>query len=246
MKTVIIIQARMTSTRLPGKVLKIVLGKPLLAYQIERLRRAKKADEIIVAATRNVPDDPIIKLCESLSIKYYRGSEDDVLSRYYEAAKLFGADVVVRVTADCPLIDPKVVDQVITYYLDNKNKYDYVSNCFERSYPRGMDVEAFSLKVLGIANNNAKNVNEREHVTPYIYMNPGKFNLANIKYKMDASAYRWTVDTQEDYELIKIILETLYPTNSGFSLEDILQLMTAHPEYQKINEHINQKKLTDK
>ncbi|NLX01599.1 MAG: NTP transferase domain-containing protein, partial [Syntrophomonadaceae bacterium] len=168
MKTVIIDQARMTSTRLPGKVMKEVLGKPLLEYQIERLKRTNEADELVIATTTNNTDQPIVEICKRLGVAYYRGSEEDVLSRYYEAATKFGADVVVRVTSDCPLIDPTVVDKVIKHYKDNWDKYDYVSNTLTRTYPRGMDTEVFSYKVLQEVYYNAQEQPEREHVTPYI------------------------------------------------------------------------------
>ena len=169
MRVVIIVQARMTSTRLPGKVLKTVLGKPLLEYQIERLRRVKLADEIVIATTTNNADQPIIDLCDRLSIPYYRGSEDDVLARYHSAAIFHQADTVVRVTSDCPVIDPQVIDRVIYTYIDEHPKYDYVSNCLERTYPRGMDTEIFSFNALEQAFQQAITQPDREHVTPFIY-----------------------------------------------------------------------------
>ncbi|NEO63206.1 MAG: NTP transferase domain-containing protein, partial [Moorea sp. SIO4G2] len=163
MKLVIIVQARMTSTRLPGKVLKQVLGKPLLDYQIERLRRVKLADEIVIATTINQTDEPIVELCNSISIPYFRGSEEDVLARYYGAAVEHQADVVVRVTSDCPLIDPQVIDQVIQFYLDHQGEYDYVSNSLQRTYPRGMDTEVFSFAALDEAFHEASAQPDREH-----------------------------------------------------------------------------------
>ena len=144
MRTLIIVQARMSSTRLPGKVLKTVLGKPLLGYQIERLQHVQNADDVVVATTINPADDPIVEFCQTSQTQFYRGSEEDVLSRYYYAAQQFNADTVVRVTSDCPLIDPQVVEQVIRTYLQNIPSYDYVSNCLSRTYPRGMDTEVFS------------------------------------------------------------------------------------------------------
>ncbi|RYD06306.1 hypothetical protein N752_05280 [Desulforamulus aquiferis] len=179
MKTVIIVQARMTSTRLPGKVLKTVLGKALLEYQIERLKMVQLAEQIIIATTINSTDQPIIDLCQRLSVPYYRGSEDDVLARYYEAATLYGADAIVRVTSDCPLIDPTVIDEVIDYYISNE--CDYVSNTMDRTYPRGMDTEVFSYKVLKEAFKNAVELPEREHVTPFIYHRPEKYSLESVK-----------------------------------------------------------------
>lgn len=239
MKTVIIVQARMTSTRLPGKVLKTVLGKTLLEYQIERLQRVKLADQIVIATTTNNTDQPIIDLCQRLSIPYYRGSEEDVLSRYYEAATLYKTDTVVRLTSDCPLIDPTVIDEVINYY--NENKCDYVSNTLDRTYPRGMDTEVFSYKVLKEAFDNAIELPEREHVTPFIYRRPEQYCLGSVKLITNQSQYRWTVDTLEDFELIEKILSTLYPTNPEFSMQDCLELLQRHPKWERINSHIEQK-----
>ena len=217
MKTVIIDQARMTSTRLPGKVMKEVLGKPLLEYQIERLKRANEADQLVIATTTNDTDQPIVELCKRLGVAYYSGSEEDVLSRYYEAATEFGADVVVRVTSDCPLIDPAVVDKVIKHYKDNWDKYDYVSNTLTRTYPRGLDTEVFSYKVLQEAFFNAKEQSEREHVTPYICWHPERYRLGNVFHHENQSQHRWTVDTPEDFELIKLILQELYPVSNKFT-----------------------------
>lgn len=242
MKTVIIIQARMTSTRLPGKVLKTVMDKPLLEYQIERLKRIKAVDEIIVATTVNSTDEPIVDFCRKLNIAVYRGSEHDVLSRYYEAAVKHQADVVVRVTSDCPVIDSDLIEDIITYYNTSK-KYDYVSNCQKRTYPRGMDTEVFSFKCLSEAFNQAEHLSEREHVTPYIYNHPDNYKLGDFKADQDYSRYRLTVDTMEDYELIKNILEYLYPTNPNFKLKDILYLLTQNPQWYLINAHVEQKKV---
>lgn len=241
MRTVIINQARMTSTRLPGKVLKEVMGKPLLEYQIERLKKVKQADDLVIATTINESDQPIIELCKKLNINYYRGSEEDVLSRYYEAAKQYQADVIVRVTSDCPLIDPAVVDEVINNFRKSTGKYDYVSNTLERTYPRGMDTEVFSIEALKEAYDKAVLTPEREHVTLYIYSHPEKFRLFSVKYKKDESSHRWTVDTEEDFILIKAILEELYPQKPDFTMEDCLELMVKRPELIKINQHVQQK-----
>ncbi len=241
MKTAIIIQARMTSTRLPGKVLMEVLNKPLLEIQMERLMKSKHADQIIVATTTNEDDQPIIKLCNKLGIECFRGSENDVLARYYLAAKKFMVDVIVRITSDCPLIDPVVVDKVIDYYKTNYPRYDYVSNCLERTYPRGMDTEVISYVALEKAFIEASALTDREHVTTFIRMNPRYFRLANIRYQRDYSCHRWTVDTKEDFELIKLIIETIFPRTRLFTLEDCIKLIELHPEWSKINMHIKQK-----
>lgn len=241
MKTVIIVQARMTSTRLPGKVLKKVLGKPLLEYQIERLKRVNLADEIVIATTINSTDLPIVELCNRLSIPYFRGSEDDVLARYYGAAKEHHADVVVRITSDCPLIDPQVIDKVIQFYLEHRYEYDYVSNCLERTYPRGMDTEIFSFIALHQAFVEATAQPEREHVTPFIYMHPERYRLTQVIYSENQSSHRWTVDTPEDFELIKRIIEVLYPQTTKFTLEDCLYLLNLYPDWSLINAYVEQK-----
>ena len=241
MKVVIINQARMTSTRLPKKVLKQVLGKSLLEYQIERLQRVKLADQIVMATTINDTDQPIIDLCDRLSIPYYRGSEDDVLSRYHGAAIANQADVVVRVTSDCPLIDPQVIDQVIQFYLDAYPKYDYVSNCLGRTYPRGMDTEVFSFKSLDEAFYQATAQGDREHVTPFVHRQFNRYNLGQVNYFNNHSEHRWTVDTLEDFELIKRIIESLYPFKPKFSLQDCLELLLQNPQWSMINQYIDQK-----
>ena len=241
MKTVIIVQARMTSTRLPGMVMKRVLGKPLLEYQLERLQRVKLADEIVIATTTNQTDEPIVELCNSLSVACFRGSEDDVLSRYYGAATAHKADLVVRVTSDCPLIDPQVIDTVIDYYLQNQSHYDYVSNSLERTYPRGMDTEVFAFSTLQQAFWEATAQPDREHVTPFIHRQPARYRLGHVIYSEDCSHHRWTVDTPEDFELIQKIIEAIYPRKPNFTLEDCLSLLKKHPEWYIINSHVSQK-----
>jgi spore coat polysaccharide biosynthesis protein SpsF len=242
MKIVIIVQARMTSTRLPGKVLKKVLDKSLLEYQIERLCRVKLADEIVIATTINETDEPIVQLCNSLSVHYFRGSEKDVLSRYYETAKAHQADVIVRVTSDCPLIDPEVIDRVIRFYIDHQTEYDYVCNFLERTYPCGMDTEVFSFKALKEAFLEATALPDREHVTPFIHRQPQRYSLASVNYFENQSHHRWTVDTPEDFELIKRIIEAIHPNLPYFTLRDCLNLLQNNPEWLTINAHIQQKK----
>ncbi|AFM42723.1 spore coat polysaccharide biosynthesis protein F, CMP-KDO synthetase [Desulfosporosinus acidiphilus SJ4] len=243
MKVGIIIQARMTSTRLPGKILLPVMGKALLEYQVERLKRVKRADEIIIATTINETDQPIIDLASRLGIKIFRGSEEDVLARYFGAAKENGLEVVVRITSDCPLIDPAVVSLVIDTYLKNLDSCDYVSSCLHRTFPRGMDTEAFPFEILKETYEKAVDQPYREHVTPYIYEHDDRYRLLNVPYLMDASQYRLTVDTPEDFVLIELILKELYPGNPFFKLEDVLELMKNHPEWAEINSQVEQKKL---
>lgn len=242
MSTVIIVQARMASTRLPGKIMKKVLGKTLLEYQLERLSRVKQADQVVIATTDHGEEEPIVELCQRLGFSYFRGAEEDVLARYYGAATKFGAEVVVRITSDCPLIDPAVVDKVIGFYLAHQEEYDYVSNTFpELTYPRGMDTEVFAYKVLKEAYQEAKDQPEREHVTIFIKRRPERYRIKNLPYVKDYSHYRWTVDTPEDFALIEKMITALYPVNPHFTLEDCLLLMEEHPEWVKINAGIQQK-----
>ncbi len=241
MKTVIISQARTGSTRLPGKVIKDVLGKPLLAFHIERLQKVRNVDEIVIATTTKPEDDVIIALAKKLEVSYYRGSEDDVLSRYYEAAREQKADVVVRVTSDCPLIDPITTSQVIDKFVMAPQTYDYVSNTLKRTYPRGLDTEAFSMGVLEDIYRKAHEPADREHVTRYILTRPDEYRLGSVENEIDLSHYRWTVDEEDDFKLIKLILEKLYPQNPSFTFHDCLELVKRHPEWMKINDHVNQK-----
>ena len=225
--------------------MKEVLGKPLLEYQIERLQRVKLADQIVVATTINDTDQLIIDLCDRLSISSYRGSEDDVLARYHGAAIEYQADVVVRVTSDCPVIDPQVIDQVIQFYIDAYPKYDYVSNCLGRTYPRGMDTEVFSFKSLDEVFHQATTQADREHVTPFINLQSNRYSLGQVNYFENHSEHRWTVDTPEDFELIKRIIEAIHPFKPEFSLEECLGLLSQNPEWSMINQHIEQKQYAE-
>ena len=243
MKIVAIIQARMGSTRLPGKILKTVMNKTLLEYQLERVQQSVLIDEIVVATTEKNSDNVIVELCEQLGVNVYRGAECDVLSRYYEAAIEFKADVIVRLTSDCPLIDPIIIDQVIQLHLDQKTGIDYTSNTLARSFPRGLDTEVFSFKALEKAHENASLDSDREHVTAYLYTNRNQFQLANLKSIKNLGNHRWTVDMEEDFELIKRIIEALYPDYPQFSMQDVVDLLDENPTWLKINAHIEQKKL---
>ncbi len=243
MNVAIFVQARMGSSRLAGKVLKKVLGRPLLSYQIERLRKVKNADQIVVLTTTRFEDDLINKLCLDENIACFRGSEHDVLNRYYEAAQLFKPSAIVRSTADCPLIDPKITEEVISLFLNNQPKCDYASNSLERTFPRGLDVEIISLNALTQAERMATQSFEREHVTAYIYKHPEQFILKNLALNPSQAKHRWTVDTPEDFELIKRIIETLYPKDPDFDMQSILNLLKNHPDWFQLNAHIEQKKI---
>lgn len=242
-RVVVIVQARMGATRLPGKPLKTVLNRPLLSYQIERLRQAKAPDEIVIATTTAPQDQVIVDLCEKEGVAVFRGSEQNVLERYYLAAKKYKADVVVRVTGDCPLSDPAILDQAIDYYLQHYPAYDYVTNMYSKqlSYPRGVDVEVFSFKGLEKAAREAIKPEEREHVTPYFYEHPEMFQVGILTHHPNEAHHRWTVDTPEDFELITRILSELYPKNPTFKMADVLELLSRHPDWVEINRHIKQK-----
>ncbi len=244
MKVAAIIQARLGSTRLPGKILKKVLDKTLLEYQIERVKRAQSINQIIVATTIKEQDHPIVELCEQLSIPYYRGSEEDVLARYYEAATQFQVDIIVRLTSDCPIVDPNVIDKVVNHYLAHQNEYDYVSNTLTRTYPRGLDTEVIPYQVLKQVYEEASEQPCREHVTAYIYSNPQKFKLGNVSNNANESKHRWTIDTEEDFRLIEKIIQELYPQKKDFSLDDVLHVLQEKAEWYHINQHIEQKKFS--
>lgn len=244
MNVVCIIQTRMGSTRLPGKVLKQICRKTVLEHVTNRLKKVKSIDKIVIATTVLEKDNVIVKESERLNIDYFRGSEENVLSRYYYAAKEYDADVVVRITSDCPLIDSKVTEDTIQFYLDNMHKYDYVSNTLERTFPRGLDTEVFSFKALEKAFNEAVSESDKEHVTPYIWSNSNKFKLGCYKNDVDYSHLRWTLDTIEDFDLIKKIYFYLHGQRDiAFNMNDILSLYEKYPYLLRINKKIEQKKI---
>lgn len=241
LKIVAIVQARLGSTRLPGKVLMEVLGKPLLGYLIDRVKTAKLIHEVVVATTTLKNDDQIALFCEQMHVPCFRGSVDDVLERFLGAAQMLSADVIVRITGDCPLMAPEVIDKVVSRYLSHYPVVDYVSNTLKRSYPRGLDVEVFSYTSLKTAADKARLASEREHVTPYIYHHSELFTTESVIDNGDHSQLRWTVDTPEDFELISKLIAALYPQKPHFTFEDLLHILERHPEWQHINSHIQQK-----
>ncbi len=241
MSVTAIIQARMGSSRLPGKVLKKVNGKPLLLHQIERLKTCKLIDDLVIATTVESQDDLIVEFCEKYNVAVYRGSENNVLERYYEAWRQFGGDVIVRLTSDCPIIDSCIVDNTINYYM--KHSFDYVSNTVERTFPRGLDTEVFSSTTLEDTYHKATLDRDKEHVTAYIYTHPDEFKLGSYKGEIDFSKYRWTVDTKEDFELIRHLLEAYSGREKQLTLATGVELMKEHPNWFEINKHIEQKKL---
>ena len=228
-----IIQARTDSTRLPNKMLKEIQGKPLILHVIERVMHAKSLDKIVLATTTRAVDTPLADLVHAHGIPVYRGECDDVLDRYYQVATQFHADVIVRITGDCPLIDPHVIDQVVQVYLHHH--YEYVTNTLQPTYPDGLDVEVVSYETLTKAWKEATLSSEREHVTAYIRNHPEKFTQYDVKNPVDLSKLRWTVDNQEDLEFVREIFKRLYTKEKIFYMEEILTLLKEHPELQELN-----------
>lgn len=236
-----IIQARMGSSRLPGKVLKEVNGKPLLLHQINRLKKCRKIDNLVVATTVENQDNQLVEFCNKHNINVFRGSEENVLERYHGAWKKFGGETIVRLTSDCPIIDPDIVDETIEYFL--MNDFDYVSNTIERTFPRGLDTEVFTAKALSISYNFAVLDRDKEHVTPYIYTNSDKFKLGFYKGEKNYSKYRWTVDTEEDFELINLLLTEYKGKETDLKLKEAIRLMEVNPNWFEINREVEQKKI---
>ena len=236
--TTAIIQARMSSTRLPGKVLLDLAGEPMLARVVARTKRAKTIDRTIVATTVEPEDEPIVALCRARGWAVSRGSRDDVLDRYYQAAVADGADPIVRITSDCPLIDPGVIDRVVRQLTAG---VDYASNINPtRSFPRGLDVEVFTFASLAAAWGEASDSSSREHVTPFLYRHPERFRIALVESERpEAADHRWSVDTPEDYELMRRILARFGDQKFGWL--DVLELLDRHPDWIELNRHIAQK-----
>src|SRR5919109_1829194 len=226
MKIVAIIQARMSSSRLPGKVLADVGGKPLLYYVVSRVRQARTPSLFAVATSDQSRDDVIEEFCQTNLVPCFRGSHDDVLDRYYYAAKHFQADVIVRLTADCPLLDPTIIDKVVDNFMTGK--FDYSSNTQELSYPDGLDTEVFTWDALARSWREAYLPSEREHVSIYITKHPDLFRLGSVKHDQDLSGLRWTVDEPQDLDLIREIYRHL-PNKETFRLGDLLALYREHP-----------------
>jgi spore coat polysaccharide biosynthesis protein SpsF len=241
MRVVAIIQARMGSTRLPGKVLKDLCGATVLARVVNRTTRATLLDEIVVATTVKLADDAIVQECERLSVACFRGDEADVLDRYYRAAQDVSADAIVRITSDCPLIDPKIVDKTVGAFLEARP--DYASNTCVPTYPRGLDTEVVTFAALEMAWTSATHPYQRSHVTPYIYENPSKFKILSVTGEEDNSACRWTVDTPEDLEFVRAVYSRL--RDHRFSWGDVLKLIEREPQLAEINREVEQKSLCE-
>lgn len=223
-----ILQARMTSTRLPGKVMRPILGEPMLARQIERVRRAQRIGRLVVATSREAEDDPIDALCRKLQVAFFRGSLDDVLARFVSAARTFGpTDQVIRLTGDCPLADWTVIDAVVDLHL--ASGADYTSNTQTLTFPKGLDVEVFRMEHLETAFLGTRDAYDREHVTPFFYKQPGRFKLANLERDPPLGDLRWTVDTAEDLAFVEKVYAALYPQNPAFTSDDVLGLLGGEP-----------------
>lgn len=239
MNIVTVIQARTSSTRLPNKVLFPLSGEPLIIRMVERVQRAKLAGTVVVATSTDTSDNIIHSLCNSYNIRCFRGSINDLLDRHYQVALEYGANAVVKIPSDCPLIDPGIIDKVIGYYIDNQSSFDYVSNLHPASYPDGNDVEVMSFQAIEAAWDEATRKLEREHTTPYIWENPDKFRIGNVTWESGldySSLYRWTIDYEEDYQFIDQVYKQLFPKNPSFELTDILHLLNEQPELQLINQ----------
>jgi len=240
-KTGIIIQARMGSSRLPGKILLPVKSKPIFQCQIDRLRDVECP--IIVATTTEPSDTAVVNFAIVNKLDFFRGSESNVLERYYLCAKQYKLDVVIRLTSDCPLIDPVLINESLSAYLEEKDDYLYLSNSLSRTYPRGFDFEIFSFALLEDAYKNATDNWDKEHVTPYIGANKsGKVRIKQVMNDEDNSRFRLTLDTKEDFDLLRLVIEQFNAEKlSGPAIIDILK---TYPELVAINEHIEQKKAT--
>lgn len=236
MSTLAILQVRLSSTRLPGKVLKPILGRPMLGLHIERLRRTKTLNRLVVATGDDIEDDAIEALCDEIGVDCFRGSLDDVLDRCYRCAQAYGPTHIARLTGDCPLADPDIIDRVVSLHL--KGGYDYTSNILPPTWPDGMDVEVMRFACLAEAHAEAELPSEREHVTPFIRNRPERYRHGNLNNDRDLSAHRLTVDEPEDFEKIRRIYETLYLQKPDFSINDVLTLLDDNDELSELNAHI--------
>lgn len=248
MRIVAIIQARMGSTRLPCKVMIMLNERTVLEHVINRVRACSMVDEVVIATTTNSQDDIIIKEADQCGVKWYRGSEEDVLARYYESAREFEAEIIVRVTSDCPLFDPELLCAMLERFLDiTKSGIDveYLSNTITRTYPRGLDAEIFTFAALEKAFNEAKQGSDREHVTSFIWKNPNHFILSEFTGDSDLSHHRWTLDTPEDLELIKRIYDVLFLNGEIFTTGDVLAYLKENPGASDINARSRQKELKE-
>ena len=230
-----ILQARMSSSRLPGKVLKPILGRPMLELLIERLHRCRKIDRLIVATSARPDDAAIVDLCKRLGVDVFVGDLENVLDRFYQAARRYRSEHIVRLTGDCPLNDPKLIDSLIEFYF--RQDCDYASNSRPPTLPDGLDAEIFRFQALEQTWREATDRYYLEHVTPFIVSQPGRFNLANYSYEENYSHLRWTVDEPEDFQFVELVYEALYHVNPCFGMKDVLALLKHRPDIHRINSH---------
>jgi spore coat polysaccharide biosynthesis protein SpsF (cytidylyltransferase family) len=242
LNTVAIIQARMGSSRLPGKVLMDLEGATVLARVVRRLERSRQIDKLVVATTCEPEDAAIVAECERLHVSCFRGSEPDVLDRYYRAAHENAADTVVRVTSDCPLIDPELVDETVEVFRDENA--EYASNVFPRTYPRGLDTEVFTVAALDRAWSEGRGPYQREHVTPFLYEHPQIFRIGSKRGDTDYSHYRWTLDTREDLDLLRAIYRHFNGCDD-FSWREVVDLMEREPKLAELNSRVLQKSVRE-
>lgn len=234
-RVVVIVQARLGSTRLPGKTLAEIEGRPMLAHVTERAQAIPGVTETVVATTTNPIDEAIAAFARGAGIPCMRGSEEDVLDRFRLAAIERGAEVIVRVTADCPLLDPEVAGLVLGEYLDGPAAFDYVSNVHPPTYPDGLDTEVFSREALEVAWREARMPSDREHVTSYIWRRPERFRLTNVSSREDWSAHRWTVDAEADLAFVRAVFASLRGHRGPIGMRDVLSLLRDHPEIRNLN-----------
>jgi spore coat polysaccharide biosynthesis protein SpsF len=237
--TLVIVQARTGSTRLPGKVLMPVAGRPLLERMIERLRAARSRFDLVVATTTEASDDPIVTLCHRIGVRTFRGHPTDLLDRHLEAARSAGADVVVKIPSDCPLIAPEVVDRVLSSWHGREGRFDYLGNLHPGTYPDGNDVEVMTMSALETAWREATNRHEREHTTPFLWEHPERFRIGSVAWEtgLDYSlSHRFTIDYVEDYDFIRAVYDALCTMSQPiFSLREILELLEERPEIMALN-----------
>lgn len=242
-----IIQARMGSTRLPGKIMKKLAGEPMLTHVIRRVQSCEEIEKVCIATTSLEKDDPVEELAASEGVIVFRGDEEDVLSRFAGAADILQCDTIVRITSDCPFYDASLLTEMIkarAQLIEKSGPIDYYSNCIERSYPRGLDTEIVPTETLYIAHREATSQRDREHVMPFIWSQPERFRLeSHFNSEGNWSDLRWTVDTPEDFALASEVYMRLAPENALFDRFQIFELLRQNPELSKINQHVEQKKI---
>ncbi len=244
MKIVAVVEARMASTRLPGKVMMPIMGKPVLGYLLERLKRCRSIDKIVVATSLNAKDDAIEDYCREMEVGYFRGSEDDVLDRILGAAKSVAADVGVEIYGDCPFLEPEIIDRMIKIYLDNTDKYDFVSTNLKITFPPGVGGEVYSVKALEDSARRASSAEIREHGTLYMRLHPEIYRLYNIEAPPELHYPDMDIielDTEEDFIVIEKIIEALYPENPLFTIHDIIKFSDQNPQIRQINKDVHRR-----